>query len=201
MAAIGNLVALRASLVAQKVKNPPSMQETQVWSLGGEDSLEKGMATQSSIPGKSHGQRSLVGCSPRGHKESDVTNICTSSFKQQKFFFLFKNVFIFSWRIIALQNCVGFCHTSAWRQRKFILSQFWTPEVWHQGIIRALLPPETLSDNPLSVAPSFWGLPTPAGDHLASVSPSILTLPPPLCLQLPSASFLQRHLWWHCDVT
>ena len=25
------------------------------------------------LPGKSHGQRSLVGCSPRGHKESDRT--------------------------------------------------------------------------------------------------------------------------------
>ena len=25
------------------------------------------------LPGKSHGQRSLVGYSPRGHKESDMT--------------------------------------------------------------------------------------------------------------------------------
>ena len=25
------------------------------------------------LPGESHGQRSLVGCSPRGHKESDTT--------------------------------------------------------------------------------------------------------------------------------
>jgi len=31
------------------LKNPPAMQETQVWSLGWEDSLEKGMATHSSI--------------------------------------------------------------------------------------------------------------------------------------------------------
>ena len=31
------------------VKNPPVMQETWVWSLGGEDPLEKGMDTQSSI--------------------------------------------------------------------------------------------------------------------------------------------------------
>ena len=34
------------------VKNPPAMQEMeemQVWSLGQEDSLEKGMATHSSI--------------------------------------------------------------------------------------------------------------------------------------------------------
>ena len=38
-----------ASLVAQMVKNMPAMQETQVQSLGGEDPLEKGMATHSSI--------------------------------------------------------------------------------------------------------------------------------------------------------
>ena len=36
-------------LVAQKVKNLPAMQETQVWSLGWEDPLEEGMATYSSI--------------------------------------------------------------------------------------------------------------------------------------------------------
>ena len=35
--------------MAQMVKNLPAMQETQVRSLGREDPLEKGMATQSSI--------------------------------------------------------------------------------------------------------------------------------------------------------
>ena len=38
-----------ASLVAQLVKNPPTMQETWVRSLGLEESLEKGKATHSSI--------------------------------------------------------------------------------------------------------------------------------------------------------
>ena len=38
-----------ASLVAQLVKNPPAMRETWVQSLGWEDPLEEGMATQSSI--------------------------------------------------------------------------------------------------------------------------------------------------------
>ena len=38
-----------ASLVIQMVKNLPAMQETQVWFLGWEDPLEKGMATHSSI--------------------------------------------------------------------------------------------------------------------------------------------------------
>ena len=37
-----------ASLVAQRVKRLPAMQETQVQSLGGEDPLEKEMATHSS---------------------------------------------------------------------------------------------------------------------------------------------------------
>ena len=37
------------SLVAQMVKNPPAMQETRVQSLGREEPLEKGMATQSII--------------------------------------------------------------------------------------------------------------------------------------------------------
>ena len=38
-----------ASLVAQSVKNLPAVQETQVWSLGQEDPLEKEMVTHSSI--------------------------------------------------------------------------------------------------------------------------------------------------------
>ena len=36
-------------MVAQTVKNLPAMQETRIQSLGGEDPLEKGMATHSSI--------------------------------------------------------------------------------------------------------------------------------------------------------
>ena len=40
---------LRASLVAQMVKNPPAMRETRVRSPGWEDPLEKGKATHSSI--------------------------------------------------------------------------------------------------------------------------------------------------------
>ena len=56
------------------VKNLPAMWETGVRSLGQEDPLEEGMATHSSIlAGESHGQRSLVGHSPWGHKESDIT--------------------------------------------------------------------------------------------------------------------------------
>ena len=62
------------SLVAQMAKRLPTMQETQVQSLGWADPLEKEMATTPVfLPGKSHGQRSLAGYSPWGHKESDAT--------------------------------------------------------------------------------------------------------------------------------
>ena len=46
----------------------------QVRSLGRQDPLEEGTATHSSsLPGESHGQRSLAGCSPWGRTESDMT--------------------------------------------------------------------------------------------------------------------------------
>ena len=45
-----------------------------VRSLGQEDPLEEGwLPTPVFLPGESHGQRSLVGYSPWGHKESDMT--------------------------------------------------------------------------------------------------------------------------------
>ena len=57
------------AIVAPLVKNPPAMQETWVQSLGWEDTLEKGMATHSSILAwRFHGLYS-----PRGHKESDMS--------------------------------------------------------------------------------------------------------------------------------
>ena len=57
-----------------RIKNPPAMQETQIWSLGWEDPLEKEMAIHSVfLLGKSHGQRSLVSYSSWGCKESDMT--------------------------------------------------------------------------------------------------------------------------------
>ena len=65
---------LRASPVVQRLKNLPAMRETWVRSMGWEDSVEKEVATHSSIlPGESHGWRSLVGYSPQCHKESDTT--------------------------------------------------------------------------------------------------------------------------------
>ena len=60
--------------MAQTAKSLRAMQETWVRSLGKEDPLEKEMATHSSILAwRIHGQRSLVGYSPWGRKEWDMT--------------------------------------------------------------------------------------------------------------------------------
>ena len=48
-------VRIGVSLVPQMVKNLPAMLETWVQSLGWEDPLEKGVATQVFLPGESHG--------------------------------------------------------------------------------------------------------------------------------------------------
>ena len=67
----------RASLVAQMLKSLPVLRKTWIRSLAWEDPLEKGMATQVFLPGEFHGERSLVGYSLRGHKESDMTELLT----------------------------------------------------------------------------------------------------------------------------
>ena len=54
------------------------MQETQVQSLGQEDALEK-QPTPVFLPEEFHGQRSLVGYSPWGSKELDMTEQLTLS--------------------------------------------------------------------------------------------------------------------------
>ena len=52
------------------VKNLPAVQETQVLSLSWEDPVEKSwLPTPVLLPGEFHGQRSLKGYSPWGHKE------------------------------------------------------------------------------------------------------------------------------------
>ena len=62
------------------VKNVFAMQDTQVRSLDQEDLLEKEIATDSSIfSWKFHGQKSMVGYSPQGCKESDTTEQLTLS--------------------------------------------------------------------------------------------------------------------------
>ena len=56
------------------VKNPPAMQETQIWSLGQEDPLDKGRAAHSSILAwKILWTEDPGGVQSMGSKESDTT--------------------------------------------------------------------------------------------------------------------------------
>ena len=64
-----------ASLVAQMVKNLFAIQETQVWLRCVGNIFWRGecLPTPVFVSGENQGQRSLVGYSPRGHKEGDMT--------------------------------------------------------------------------------------------------------------------------------
>ena len=57
-------VLLYVTLTVRKCDLPPDRAETQ---------RRQWQPTPVLLPGKSHGQRSLVGCSPRGREESDTT--------------------------------------------------------------------------------------------------------------------------------
>ena len=69
-------------------KASPAMWETWVRSLGWEDLLEDEEAWQPTpvfLPGESHGQGSLVGYSPWGRKELDMTKRLTLSVRTLNF--------------------------------------------------------------------------------------------------------------------
>ena len=81
-----------AFLVAQTVKNLPAMKETQVQSLGQEDPLEKTRLTSLVfLPEEFHGQRNLVGQSPWGCKQLDMTERLTLKGNENIESFLFQH--------------------------------------------------------------------------------------------------------------
>ena len=64
--------------MAQRVKNLPAVQETWVPSLGWKSPWRKEwLPTQVFLAGEVHGQKSLEGYSPWGHKELDTTERLT----------------------------------------------------------------------------------------------------------------------------
>ena len=86
--------------MAQMVEGLPVMWDTWVPSLGGEDPLEEGVATLSSVLAwKSHGQRSLVGYSTWGGKESDRT--------EQLHFHFFIRRELLCVRVSSAEHCTG----------------------------------------------------------------------------------------------
>ena len=66
-----------ASLMVQMVKNPPAMQRPRFAWVREIPWRRECQPTPVSLPGEFHGQRSLVGYSPWGCKESDMTEWLT----------------------------------------------------------------------------------------------------------------------------
>ena len=108
----GQSIICGASLVAQTVNSLLVMRETQIWFLvrkipgeGNSNPLQwlPGKCLPPFLPGKSHRQKSLVGYSPQGRKEKDMTeslnnikeNICGSvpAWKYYLSYFPSKNCF------------------------------------------------------------------------------------------------------------
>ena len=78
---------VRASLVARAVKNLPAMQEDQglIPGLGRFPRRRKWQLTPVFLPGESHGQRSLVGYSPWGHKAGNWPKRTPERFELEKY--------------------------------------------------------------------------------------------------------------------
>ena len=75
-------MAIHSSTLAWKIswtEEPDRLQSmgSQRVTLDWEDPLEKETATPVLLPGELHGQKSLAGYSPWGHKESNMTEIFT----------------------------------------------------------------------------------------------------------------------------
>ena len=114
---------LWASVVVQMVKNLPAMQEMWVWSLGGEDPLEREIATHSSIlaweipwteePGGLQSPRvrhkwatnTFIFKLLLYHSEYKITFHCNTKSWYNTFFPL-------NWSVTALQCCVSSCCTT-----------------------------------------------------------------------------------------
>ena len=78
-----SLVCSKGFHGSSEVKNLPAMKEAWVWSLGWEDPWRREwQPTPVFLPEEFHGQMSLVGYSPWGWKESNVTKTHTHTHTQ-----------------------------------------------------------------------------------------------------------------------
>ena len=110
------------------------MQETRIWSLGREDPLEKETATHSNILAQEtpwtgawwvtgHGvaRKARHDSATQQHQQQmnqfGLTGICRRLYPTTEES-IFKNLFIFNWRII-LQCSVGFCHKWTWISHRY----------------------------------------------------------------------------------
>ena len=91
---------LRVIQTSQTVKNLPAMWVTWVQSLCGKiPRRRKWQPTPVFLPGKVHGQRSLIGYRPWGHKESDMTEqlMLSKTLRVIHFFQLHDCIYVCTW--------------------------------------------------------------------------------------------------------
>lgn len=73
------------------------------------------------------------------------------------------------------------CKLHDLKQQKFILAQFWRPEVRNYGISRAMLSPKALGNHLFLLPPASGGCRCSlACGHIAPLSASMVPWPPPL---------------------
>ena len=148
------------------VKNLPAMREAQVQTQGQEDLLQKEMAKHSSILlGESHGQRSLAGHSPRGHKESDTAERLTLSLSH---FTLPAKVRLVKAMVfpVVLYGCESWTIKKAERQRidafelwcwRRLLRAPWTARRSNQSILKEISPVCSLEGLTLKLKLQYFG--------------------------------------------
>ena len=108
---------LWASLVAQRLKCLPGMRETRVRSLDREDPLEKEMATHSStLAGKPHGGRSLVGYSLLCIINHPKASVQFSSFQSLSRVRLFETLWTVAYQA---PSSMGFSRQEYWSRLPF----------------------------------------------------------------------------------
>ena len=78
------------------VKNLSAMQETQVWSLGQEHSLEKGIATHSSILAwRIPWREEAGGPQSMGHKELDMTEWLSLTMHMYVYVYMYMHIYTY----------------------------------------------------------------------------------------------------------
>ena len=104
-------LVVKTTTITTKTRLPmQDTQETWVLPLGREDSLEAGawQPTPVFLPREFHGQRSLAGNSPQGHKESDTTQRLTLSYLH---IYTYINMCVYIYmHAKLLQSCLTLCN-------------------------------------------------------------------------------------------
>ena len=167
----------QASLVAQMVKNLPAIQETQAWSLGWEDPLEKGTATYSSILAwrnpwtEEPGRLQSMGLQRVGYDWVTFTHTCPSRLA-------------LLWHLL-----LGDWADTSWQKRLNMET--------HMGVLRTSSWGHTCSTHPLTRAWSGW--PSLISRVRMKFTQSCPTLCDPVDCSLPGFSvhgILQTRMEW-----